>query len=321
MLSGHDFTSKDLWHHVKPLVRMHETEDACLIIDDTLIGKPYMDENDIICWHWDHSKGRNEKGINLLTAFYHSQALNTSEALRIPISYECVKKTIRYCEIKTRREKRQSPVSKNEMMRSMISRAVEKQHPVFKNVLADSWFSSSDNLLFIHKLKKYFLMDMKSNRQCMFATSDRNKGQWSSLDKLSLTPEHPVQVWLKDMEIPVHLCKLVYTNRDGSTGEMYLVSNNLELSTEEIKTLYKKRWSVEEYHKSLKQNASLSKSPARTVTTQSNHLFASLLAYVKLEKLKFAHKLNHFALNARIYLATSKAAWNELYNIKYAMGA
>jgi hypothetical protein len=102
---------------------------------------------------------------------------------------------------------------------------------------------------------------------------------------------------------------------------MYLVSNNSELSTEEFKTLYKKRWSVEEYHKSLKQNASLSKSPAGTATTQSNRLFASLLAYVKLEKLKFAHKLNHFALKARIYLAASKAAWNELYNIKYTMGA
>jgi hypothetical protein len=71
-------------------------------------------------------KGRNEKGISLLTAFYHSQALNTPEGLRIPVSYECVKKTIRYCEIKTRREKRQSAVSKNEMMRSMIIRAVEK---------------------------------------------------------------------------------------------------------------------------------------------------------------------------------------------------
>jgi transposase len=207
------------------------------------------------------------------------------------------------------------------MMRSMITQAVEKQHLVFKYVLADSWFSSSDNLLFIHKLKKYFLMDMKSNRLSMFATSDRNKGQWSSLDKLSLTPEQPVKVWLKDLEIPVLLCKLVFTNRDGSTGEMYLVTNNLELSTEEFKTLYKKRWSVEEYHKSLKQNASLSKSPARTVTTQSNHLFASLLAYVKLEKLKFTHRLNHFALKVKIYLAASKAAWNELYKIKYAVRA
>jgi hypothetical protein len=88
-----------------------------------------------------------------------------------------------------------------------------------------------------------------------------------------------------------------------------------------FKTLYKKRRSVEEYHKLLKQNGSLSKSPARGVTTQSNHLFASRLAYVKLEKLKFARKLNHFVLKARICLAASKATWNELYNIKYVMGA
>jgi hypothetical protein len=78
---------------------------------------------------------------------------------------------------------------------------------------------------------------------------------------------------------------------------------------------------VEEYHKSFKQNADLAKSPARTVTTQSNHLFASLLAYVKLEKLKLAHRLNYFALKTKIFLDVSKAAWNELYNIKYAVDA
>jgi hypothetical protein len=78
---------------------------------------------------------------------------------------------------------------------------------------------------------------------------------------------------------------------------------------------------VEEYHKSLKQNAALAKSPARTVTTQNNRLFASLLAYVKLEKLKLAHRLNHFALKTKIFLDVSKAAWYELYNIKYTVYA
>jgi hypothetical protein len=127
LLSGNEFTLKDLWHEVKPLIRSYETDEACLIFDDTIIPKPYMDENEIICWHWDHCHGRNEEGINLLTAFYHSQPLHASEA---------------------------------------------------------------------------------------------------------------------------------------------------------FKTLYKKRWSVEEYHQSLEQNTSLAKSPARTVTTQSNHLFASLVAYI-----------------------------------------
>ncbi|MDR1381670.1 MAG: IS701 family transposase, partial [Tannerella sp.] len=53
LLSGNEFTSKDLWHQVKPPVRAHETGVACLIFDDTIINKPYMDENEIICWRRD----------------------------------------------------------------------------------------------------------------------------------------------------------------------------------------------------------------------------------------------------------------------------
>jgi len=316
LLSGKDYCSKALWQEVKLVVRSHESEHGCLIFDDTIVSKPYTDENDLICWHWDHSRNRNEKGINLLTAFYHTQSSAESEALRIPIAFECVKKPVRFIDPKTGKKKRKSSVTKNEMMRSMVQQAVESQHLKFRYVLADSWFSSSDNMLFIDKLQKYFVMDVKSNRLCMFSTEDRNKGQWTNLDKLPLQPEQPVKVWIKDLAIEVVLCKFVFTNKDGSTGEMYLVSNDLELSAESFQTLYKKRWSVEEYHKSLKQNASLAKSPTRTVKTQTAHLFASLLAYVKLEKLKFVHQLNHFALKSKLYLAAVKMAWKQLEEIK-----
>jgi hypothetical protein len=312
MLSGEEFSSKDLWHEVKPIVRAHESEDACLIFDDTIVSKPYTDENDLICWHWDHSNNRNEKGINLLTAFLHTQLSTSSEPLRVPVAFESVKKTVHYTDPKTNKEKRKSPVTKNEMMRTMLKTAVEKMRLMFLYVLADSWFASSDNMLFIHKLQKFFVMDIKNNRLCMLSSEDRNKGQ----DKLSLQPEKPVKVWIKDLEIEVLVCKLVFTNKDGSTGETYLVSNNLELSADLFKTLYKKRWGVEEYHKSLKQNASLAKSPTRRVTTQTSHLFASLLAYVKLERLKFVHKMNHFALKTKIYFAALKHAWIELENMK-----
>ena len=54
-----------------------------------------------------------------------------------------------------------------------------------------------------------------------------------------------------------------------------------------------------EYHKSLKQNVGVAKSPTRTVNTQTNHLFCSILAYVKLEKFKLKTKLNHFELKLR----------------------
>lgn len=64
------------------------------------------------------------------------------------------------------------------------------------------------------------------------------------------------------------------------------------------------------------QNASLAKSPTRKVTAQTNQLFASLPAYTKLERFKFVHKMNHFALKSKIYFNALKQAWKEPENIK-----
>ncbi len=68
-LSNAGYDSKSLWRSVKPLVRAHESESACLVFDDCVIEKQYTDENPLICRRWDHSRQRNVKGINLLSAF------------------------------------------------------------------------------------------------------------------------------------------------------------------------------------------------------------------------------------------------------------
>jgi hypothetical protein len=68
---------------------------------------------------------------------------------------------------------------------------------------------------------------------------------------------------------------------------------------------------IEEYHKSIKQNASLEMSPTKTMRTQSNHIFASIFAFIKLQMLKSKTTLNHFALKAKIYLQALKSAFNE----------
>jgi len=47
-------------------------------------------------------------------------------------------------------------------------------------------------------------------------------------------------------------------------------------------------------------------------------LFGSMLAYVKFERLKFAHKLNHFALKSKLYAVAVKAAFKELSVLKLA---
>jgi hypothetical protein len=63
MLSNYEINSKSLWPSVKSLVRKHEHIDDCLIFDDSIIHKQYIDENDIVCWHYDHTNGKSVKGI------------------------------------------------------------------------------------------------------------------------------------------------------------------------------------------------------------------------------------------------------------------
>ncbi len=120
-LSGQDFTSKDLWQQVKPVVRSIEKNDGVLIFDDTIQEKAWTDENELMCWHYDHVSGRNVRGINLLNALYHSNGAS------IPVAFELVKKPIQYCDLATRQLKRRSEVTKNELMRAMIDTCIRNQ--------------------------------------------------------------------------------------------------------------------------------------------------------------------------------------------------
>ncbi len=65
-----------------------------------------------------------------------------------------------------------------------------------------------------------------------------------------------------------------------------------------------------------KQNASLEKSPTKIKRTQKNHIFASFIAFVKLEKLKIKQKCNHFALKSKIYITAIKSAMKQLIAMK-----
>jgi transposase len=210
------------------------------------------------------------------------------------------------------------------MMQEMIKRQIQNQVK-FQYILADSWYSSAENMRFITKRKKVFIFELKENRMVTGSEKNRNLGAFEKLEHIARPEGKPMKVWIKDLEFPVLLFKQVFINKDGSIGQRFLVTNDLTLSDEQFETLYKKRWSVEDYHKSLKQNASIGSSPARTERTQSNHIFSAIYAYTKLEKMKQATKTNHFALKAKIYIASMKTAlttfqelWENTENIAFA---
>jgi hypothetical protein len=49
-VSTKPFDDKGLWRKVNKAVRAYEQEEACLLFDDTVIPKPYLDENELVSW-------------------------------------------------------------------------------------------------------------------------------------------------------------------------------------------------------------------------------------------------------------------------------
>lgn len=310
MLSSERKTGKDLWLRIKSLVRDIEHKDGVLIIDDSIEEKPYTDENDLICWHYDHCTGQNIKGINFLTAFYRTELGN------LPIGYELVEKTLRFTDPKTGKEKRKSPLTKNEHCRNLLEHATKNRVP-FRYVLTDVWYGSSENICFIkEKLTKDVITPLKSNRKVALSDDDKRQGRYTHIDTLDYQKTPLRTVYLEGVEFPLLLIRQVFTNEDNSTGILYLITTDISMTYDQITATYQKRWSVEVYHKSLKQNVSLSKSPTQTVTTQANHFFAALCGYTKLELLSVSKKLNHTALKSKLYLSALKSAFEELSKLR-----
>ena len=305
-LAGAKKTATDLWRTVKALVRDVQSEAGVLILDDSIEEKPYTDEKDIVCWHYDHSKDRMLKGINFLTALYSSQDVS------VPVGFHLVAKTEKYLDPKTQKAKRRSPVAKNSVGQELIKQAVRNRIP-FRFVLFDVWFASAETMIFIkRKQRRDFICPLKTNRKVALSKADKQQGRYVRVDTLDLEAQTTREIYLEGVDFPLVLVKQVFTNEDGSVGIRYLVSSDTTLSFDAITTTYHTRWGVECYHKSLKQNVSLAKSPTQTVTTQTNHFFAALCGFIKLERLKMKTQLNHFALKSKLYLNALQAAFSTL---------
>jgi len=305
-LADRQRTSADLWRIAKPHVRKIERKDAVMIVDDSIAEKPYTDENDIICWHYDHTKDRMVKGLNFMSALYHSAGAS------LPVGFALISKTEHYVDPKDGKEKRRSKIGKNELYQNLLAQALRNQIS-FKYVLNDVWFASADNMMFVkHDLKKHFVMPLKSNRKVALSLADKRHGRFVSVDTPGLQENAVQKIYLEGVDFLLLLVKQVFENEDGSTGIQYLVTSDTTLAHDDILSLYRKRWNIEPYHKSLKQNASLEKSPTQTVVTQTNHFFGALCGYLKLELLKNSTHMNHFALKSKLYFSALQSAYLKL---------
>jgi DDE superfamily endonuclease len=210
-------TSAEFWVKVKPYVREIESEEGVLIIDDSIEEKPYTDENEQICWHYDHSKDRQVKGINFLTSLY------SSKDIAIPVGYQLITKTEYYVDEKTGKTRRRSEKGKNEYFRELVGQAVKNQVQ-FRYVANDIWFASAENMNYIKREQnKEFIMPLKSNRKIALSQKDKAQGKYVQLETVNLEENNKKAIYLEGVEFPLALSKQVFVNEDDSIGVLYLV--------------------------------------------------------------------------------------------------
>jgi hypothetical protein len=197
------------------------------------------------------------------------------------VNYAVVEKDQRVWDEKKGKEVRKSSTSKNEQVRLMLKACVQNRIK-FRTIIADTWYSAAATMTFkvpgvagiAQKLERSFLLPLKSNRKVALSKHEKEQGQYQAVSSLALEQGQTYQVWVEQCSFPLLLTKLVFRNEDATEGTLYLVTNDLTLAADQMDTLYQRRWSVEEFHASIKGNTSLAASPTKSKRTQLNHVFA-----------------------------------------------
>jgi IS4 transposase len=177
---------------------------------------------------------------------------------------------------------------------------------------------------YILGLNRHFIMPLKENRKVALSLEDHNKGKHQSIESLGLEEGQTSCVYVKGMDFPLLITKQVFKNENSIKGTLYLVTNDLmrpplRADASSIKDYYQRRWKVEEFYKSVKSNTGYSKSPAHTTRTQSNHLYLSMIAFVKLEAIKVNTKKNHFAIKSILVINAMKVSMRKLQTLKQSI--
>src|SRR5690606_13635499 len=164
---------------------------------------------DIIAYHFDHTKGKSVKGMNILNFMLSS--VFDGQTVNCPVSFYIMEKTVKYTDEKTGKERRKSEVTKNQVMIDTLHRLCKLNQIKFKYVLFDTWFASSEVMKYIHmKLKKQFVCPLKVNRLVALSYQDKLAGNFVPVSEVSLESGAAIEVWIKGLDFPILLSRQVY---------------------------------------------------------------------------------------------------------------
>jgi putative transposase len=255
-----------LWAEVRPLLNR---ADGVLVLDDSTLDKPYAHHIQLVTHHWSGKHRRAVRGINLISLVW------TDGDRLYPTDYRIYHKAV-------------DGQSKNDHFRTLLAVAHTRGFRP-RCVLFDSWYASLGNLKQVRDFGWIFLARLMSNRLVRL-----EYGPPTAIGQLPV-PAAGLVVWLPGFGL-VKVFRTVAPDGDAA----YWVTNDLGMDELTRLTLAERSWSVEEYHRGLKQYTGAERCQMRHATAQRNHIGLAVRAFVRLEWHRFTTGVSWFEVKWRI---------------------
>ncbi len=262
------YEAKDLFDTVKDLI---DLKGGILSVDDTVIEKHYSNPDcaELIGYFWSGKYHKSIKGLNLITLYYSDRQENS-----VPINYRIYDKK----EGKTKND------YFKEMLREVMTWGLKP-----RIVTGDSWYSSIANLKFLRNQKLGFLFGVEKNR-----TVSNAPGKYHQVSSLEIPPEGLI-THLKEFGL-IKLLRKDFRKGDSRHYILYFPdSENLtKISRQEFITIHDTHWGIEAFHRAIKQVCGICRFMVRNTQAIKTHIFCSLQAFVRLEKMRSTNSISNW---------------------------
>lgn len=192
---GHaKLTPRHLWTVVAPLIQ--DGPDSYLLVDDSVQNKEYSTKMDLVKLQYSGAEHGLVRGIGVINLVH----TNGEADGFYPIDYRIYHKA-------------GDGKTKHDHFLEMLYRAISDKGIQAQTILFDTWYASTRVLKIIHRLERYFITTLKSNRRVSLSAEEGYVAledvRW---DEKAL--HQGVLIKLKELPFKVRLFKIVATNGD-----------------------------------------------------------------------------------------------------------
>lgn len=256
------FSPREIWSISKDFI--HEQEECLLIADDSVLSKTHSKKIDLVNYQYSGNAHDVIAGIGLINLLWYGCESEAS----VPIDYRIY-------------DKDTDGKTKNSHFLDMLSLA-KKRGITPSAVVMDAWYSSLKNLKAIRDHGWVWVTTLRKNRKV-----NRN----IRLETLEI-PDEGLTVHLRGYGW-VTVFKFVAKN-----GRIDYVATSMQDPTrDQLTRIVKKRWSIEVYHRELKQTCGIERCQARTGRAQRNHICLAIQTWLDKHRRRINETLSFYQQN------------------------